>query len=260
MSTQSPASPDSSTRAASIPYGNGHCWPRCRSRKDFRSPVPADPVSGCCSTVFVVAPKALPQSVSINVTRGVRVALIAALVALLAACGSLTTAAGLVGRLGEEGFANPNVEVSTTNGVDIVSVTVSGHSTLQSGAAFDFIAEIVWTTFPRHLDVLNVTVGAESGNIDRADLVAFLGPRDPALDAETIGGDFATTFIWLGIGFLVFLVGLVVLVVLLVRRSRRRGRQRPPMPPPPGSYAPPGYPTPPVGPPLGNPPPAQPPL
>lgn len=200
-----------------------------------------------------------PQSVSINVTRGVRVTLIAALVALLAACGSLTTAAGLVGRIGEEGFADPYVEVSTANGVDVVTVTSSGHSTLQGEAAFNPIAEIVWTTFPRHFDVLNVTVGPESGNIDRAGLEAFFGPRDPALDAKTIGGDFVTTFIWLGIGLLVFLVGLVVLVVLLVRRSRRRSQQRqgPPMPPP-GSYPPPGYPTSPVGPPSSNPPPAQP--
>ncbi len=190
-----------------------------------------------------------------------RLGLLGLLLALLAGCGSLAAAGQLQGALGQDGFTNPSVNVSNTNGVDTVTVTASAHSSLAGQEAVNRAAEITWTTFPRRFDRLEVTVGSDQQSGSYQDLAQFFGPRNPQLDAQTIGGDFGGTLIGVGVGILVVIIAVVVLVVLLVRRSSRRRRQA--GQPPPGAYPPPGYPppgqAPPGYPPPGYPPPGNPP-
>jgi hypothetical protein len=185
-----------------------------------------------------------------------RLTMLALLLALVAGCGSIAAAAELSATLAQDGFTNPNVNVATRNGVDTVTVTASGHSSLTGDEALNRAAEITWQTFPRRLDVLEVTVGPDQGTATRAQLEAAFGPRNPELDARTIGGDFVGPLIGVGVGFLILIIGVVLLVVLLVRRSRRRRAAGAPAQP---GYPPPGYPPPGAPPPGGYPPPGAPP-
>jgi preprotein translocase subunit SecF len=186
-------------------------------------------------------------------THRIGIALLALVAILLTGCGGnpLQTAIDMSGRLAQDGFRDSNVNLRTTNRGDIVVVTSTGHDRLSDQDAYIRAGELVWTQLPLRFDEIQIQVGPDGVHADRDDLTATFGPRDPALDAQTIGGaiggGLATVgLIALGV-FLVLLVLVVLLIVWLVRRSRRR---RPPGPPPP--YGPPqGYRFPPGPPPAG---------
>lgn len=171
-----------------------------------------------------------------------------ALVALLlAGCGALSTALDMSGRLGRDGFQDCSVQLNSSNGRDIVEVTFAGHRTLRGEPAIDRAAEIVWDELPLRFDEIVVTGGRDTFSMQRQDVEAAYGPRNPALDKRGIGQEIGGSFATVGIIVLIVVVvgtGLLVwLVVWLVRRDRRR--RRPPGPfrpfppgPPPGPYRP----------------------
>ncbi|WP_300011569.1 hypothetical protein [Pseudonocardia sp.] len=180
--------------------------------------------------------------------------LLTAVLAVLAGCGAVSAAADLSAALGRAGYPDVGVSLNSTNGVDGVVVTTGPHPTLTGEAAFDGVAQVVWAELPRRIDRIDIEVGAESAGIDRANLEARFGPRDPALDEATIGGDVAGTLGVVGVVLLAVPVLVVVLVVLLVRRSRRRRRERRAEPPA-GGWDPRHGAYPPQGGPAGYPPP-----
>ncbi len=187
-------------------------------------------------------------------TQRIGIALLALIAILLTGCGGnpLQTAIDMSGRLAQDGFRDSNVNLRTTNRGDIVVVTSTGHDTLSDQDAYRRAGELVWTQLPLRFDEIQIQVGPDGVHADRDDLAATFGPRDPALDAQTIGGAIGGGLATIGLialgVFLVLLVLVVLLIVWLVRRSRRR---RPP-PGPPAPYGPPqGHRFPPGPPPAG---------
>ncbi|MGW6931345.1 hypothetical protein ACWGE0_14895 [Lentzea sp. NPDC054927] len=161
-----------------------------------------------------------------------RLALLLFLAATLAGCGVISDMADLQVRLKDAGYTSVSTDHGSVNGSDRLEVRAAssdpGHST-------DQIAEIVWDSYPQHLDQVSVTLNGTYEVYSEDDLNKAFGDRQvtekPDDDADTT----RTIVTWLIVGavvFLLFLVGLIVLIVFLVRRSRRTKTQQ--YPPPPG--------------------------
>ena len=187
-------------------------------------------------------------------------ALITVLVGGCAGGNPLQTAIDMSGRLAEDGFCDTTVNLNSTNGRDIVVVSASGHDSLSGEPAFIKAGELVWTQLPLRFDEIRIEIGNDATKASRQQLETSFGPRDPALDEQTIGGAIGGAFATIGIiALAVTLVVIMVAALLtlwLVRRSRRRRAAAPPWPPgPPHGGPPPWQPGPPPG---YGPPPADP--
>lgn len=150
--------------------------------------------------------------------------------ALVGGCGMLTDLASLRGRITDAGYEQVQLNHKQTNGHDVVTVDALTPDERATDDDVEKIARIVWETYPRTVDELNITInGRHAGPFSRDELARAFGDRDPELDKGTGLG-------WLLlIGLLVVLTIaalVVVLVAVLVRRNRRASRAPdPPYPP-----------------------------
>ncbi len=160
-----------------------------------------------------------------------RLALLLFLAATLVGCGVISDMADLQVRLKDAGYTSVSTDHGSVNGSDRLEVRAAssdpGHST-------DQIAEIVWDSYPQHLDQVSVTLNGTYEVYSEDDLSKAFGDRQvtekPDDDADTM----RTIVTWLIVGavvFLLFLVGMIILIVFLVRRSRRTKTQQYPQPP-----------------------------
>lgn len=185
-------------------------------------------------------------------------------VAAIAACSTIEAFTDLSGALRSEGFTD--VEATVGGGDPVVLVVKAGApSGTETDEALDDATEIVWTTFPRRFDVLQLTVDGEGRRRDYAEIEEELGARPARLDETDLTDEVTRLSVGLVIGLVasVLLVALVIGVVILVVTRRRRRRGVVGGPPPTGltAWAPPvGAPgVPPGGPPPGWAPPTGPP-
>lgn len=122
------------------------------------------------------------------------------------------------------------------------------------------IAEIVWDTYPRQFDTLEIDLDGDTDTFSRGELQEQFGPRDPELDERDFDDEVRSGLRTASITAAAFLVaGIIAIVVTLVVLRRRTNRNPPPPPPPPAP--PPGWvprqappPPPPVAPPPPPPP------
>ncbi|MFD4673691.1 hypothetical protein ACFWNN_28470 [Lentzea sp. NPDC058450] len=156
-----------------------------------------------------------------------RLALFALLCLTLAGCGVIGDVADLQARLTDAGFSGVSTNHSSTNGTDRVDVSATA---LDETKTPDDIAEIVWDTYPRHVDQLSVSLNGTYGNYTEEELRATFGERavtEKADDDADVGRTIVTWLIVAAVVFVLFVIGMIVLIVFLVRRTRRRR-----MPPP----------------------------
>lgn len=119
------------------------------------------------------------------------------------------------------------------------------------------IAEVVWRTYPRRFDTLEVELDGDVTTFTRGQLREAFGPRDPALDERSFDDDVRSGLrVGLYAATVLIVLGVTAIVITLVV-LRRRARQTPPWPGAPGPgtgpVAGPGWapPPPPPGPPPG---------
>jgi hypothetical protein len=180
-----------------------------------------------------------------------RLALLALLCVTLVGCAAIADLAGLQTRIEDAGYRNVSLYHRSNNGTDILELTASG-----SDPAHDHegLAEIVWDTYPEHLDHLSITLNGTQEVYDEADLREAFGERQVTEKPDDDADVMKSLVTWLIVGaivFVLFVVGVIILVVVLVRRSNRRKAQQMQQYPPPG-WPPAG--PPPAGPPAGPPP------
>jgi hypothetical protein len=166
-----------------------------------------------------------------------RLALLLLLCAGLAGCGVISDLADLQTRLKDAGYSGISTDHGSINGSDRLEVRASSSDPAHST---DQIAEIVWDSYPRHLDQVSVALNGTHEVYSADDLRKAFGERQVTERPDDDGRTVVTWLIVAAAVFLLFLVGLVVLIVFLVRRSRRRTVQQfPPQNPP--QYPPPGW-------------------
>jgi hypothetical protein len=182
----------------------------------------------------------------------------------LGGCAILRDITELNGRIERAGYTDVSTNHSTVNGLTTITITANTVASRRAESEdVEEIAKIVWETYPRDFDRLQIELnGRQADELTRDDLEAALGPRPAQLvrDDNTL---MIVLIVVLSV-FLVLIAAIVLIVILLVRRQSRRARQmRPnapypgpappgwPPPPPPGYSAPPppGYSVPPPGPP-----------
>ena len=168
-----------------------------------------------------------------------RLALLVLLCATLVGCAAIADLAGLQTRIQDAGYTNVSLYHRSNNGTDIVEITASGSSP-------DKIAEIVWDTYPEHVDQVAITLNGNQEVYSEAQLRDAFGDRAVTEKPDDDTDVMKSIVTWLIVGVVVFLlliVGVIILVVVLVRRSRRRKAQQPPYyPPPPPNWPPAGPP------------------
>jgi hypothetical protein len=168
-----------------------------------------------------------------------RFALFVLLCAALAGCGAIADLAALQTRVQDAGYTNVSLYHRSNNGTDVLEITASGPDP-------DQIAEIVWDTYPEHVDQVAINLSGTQTVYTEAELRDVFGDRAVTEKPDDDTDVMKSIVTWLIVGAVVFLlliVGVIILVVVLVRRSRRRKAQQPPHYPP----HPPGWP--PAGPP-----------
>jgi len=191
-------------------------------------------------------------------------------VVLVASCGTLADLESLSNRIADAGYEQVQVNHSLTNGRDVVTVealTPTGPATDEDA---ERIARIVWESYPRMVDELQITLNGRSLTVSRGELAEFFGDRDPALDQ---GSGFGQVLLIILLVVLAVVAFVVVLVIVLVRQSRRNRRvpyapyppqhpwvMYPPVPSAhePSPYGPPSGAASPYGPPAGQPPASEP--
>ncbi|GLY50865.1 hypothetical protein [Lentzea sp. NBRC 102530] len=161
-----------------------------------------------------------------------RLALFVLLCVTLAGCGVIGDVADLRARLIDAGYAGVAIYQTSTNGTDRVEVG----ATTQDGTKSNYdVAEIVWDSYPRHVDELRVMLNATVTQYTAEELRVKFGERgvtEKPDDDTDLGRTIITWLIVAAVVFLLFVVGVIVLIVFLVRRSRRRRVQQPPFYPP----------------------------
>jgi hypothetical protein len=155
-----------------------------------------------------------------------RLGLLLLLCTALVGCGAITDMADLQTRLKDAGYTGVSTDQGTVNDVTRLEVRASStdaaHSTKQ-------IAEIVWDTYPQHVDQVSVVLNTSQEVYSADELRSAFGEREVAeKPAEDVGGTIVTWLIVGAVVFLLFLAGLIVLIVFLVRRSRRMQQYPPP--------------------------------
>jgi hypothetical protein len=156
----------------------------------------------------------------------------------LAGCGVIGDLATLQARLEDTGLTNVSTFHETVDGDDRLEVTADSSDAARTT---DQIAEVVWDSYPQHVDQVSITLNQAYEVYSADQLQQAFGDRQVAVKADD-DADVGTTIVtWLVVAavvFLLFIAGVITLVVVLVRRSHRRGQQRQPYYPPP----PPGWP------------------
>ena len=169
-----------------------------------------------------------------------RLALLVLLCATLVGCAAIADLANLQIKIEDAGYTNVSLYHRSNNGTDLLEITASGSDP-------DQIAEIVWDTYPEHVDQVAITLGGTQQVYSEADLSEAFGERQVTVkpDDETdVMKSIVTWLIVAAVVFLLLVIGVIILVVVLVRRSRRRKAQQPPYypPPPPSGWPPAGPP------------------
>jgi hypothetical protein len=181
--------------------------------------------------------------------------------AAIVGCSTIEAFTDLTGALRAEGFSDVEATVGGDGSPVVLVVTADAPSGSSTDEALDEATEIVWTTFPRRFDVLQLTVDGEGRRLDYAEIEEDLGARPARLDETDLTDEVTRLSLGLVVGLVagVLLVALVVGIVLLVATRRRRRRGVIGGPPPTGltAWAPPvgapGGPPPAWGPPTGPP-------
>lgn len=191
------------------------------------------------------------------------VALAVLLVLGAAGCGALTDLVDLQLRIQAAGYDVGSVfHDDFTDGSNDVQIEARARAGPDGSEGQRFIAELVWDSYPRRFEAVDVRLDGDLRRFDRAELQESFGARAPELDERTFADEVTRgVLVGMGVGAAVTVVA-VVLIIVLVRRSRRRKAQRfalagpppgAPMPPPVPYY---GVPAPPPWlPPSGYPPP-----
>jgi hypothetical protein len=168
------------------------------------------------------------------------VALVA--VAAIAGCSTIEAFTDLSSALRAEGFTDIEVTVGGGDPVVLV-VNADAPSGSTTSEALDDATEIVWTTFPRRFEVLQLTVDGERRRLGYDEIEEDLGARPARLDRTDLTDEVTRLSLGLIVGLVatVILILLVVGVVLLVvsRRRRRRGVMGGPPPAGVAAWAPP---------------------
>ncbi|KJK47793.1 hypothetical protein UK23_19355 [Lentzea aerocolonigenes] len=151
-----------------------------------------------------------------------RFALFVLLCAALTGCASLADLATLQSRIQHEGYQKVSVYHRSNNGTDTLEISASGSDP-------DKVAEIVWDTYPEHLDRLVITLDGTGKRYTEADLREAFGERQvtekPDDDAD-VTKTIVTGVVVAAVTFLLLGAGAVVLVVVLMRRARHRKAQQ----------------------------------
>lgn len=153
-----------------------------------------------------------------------RFALLVLLCATLVGCAAIADLASLQTRVQDAGYRNVSLYHRSHNGTDLLEITASGSDP-------DQVAEIVWDTYPEHVDKVSITLNGTEKVYSEADLRDAFGERQVTEKPDDDADVMKSLVKWLIIGavvFLLFVVGLIILIVVLVRRSRRRKAQQPP--------------------------------
>ena len=159
-----------------------------------------------------------------------RFALFVLLCAALAGCGAIADLASLQTALQDAGYTNVSLYHRSNNGTDVLEISASGPDP-------DQIAEIVWDTYPEHVDQVAITLSGTQTVYTEAELRDTFGDRAVTEKPDDDTDVMKSIVTWLIVGAVVFLlliVGVIILVVVLVRRSNRRKAQQPPNWPPAG--------------------------
>lgn len=156
-----------------------------------------------------------------------RFALFVLLCAALTGCSAIADLASLQTRIQDAGYTNVRLHHRSTNGTDSVEITASGSDA-------DQVAEIVWDTYPEHIDQLSITLDGVPRTYTEADLRDTFGERqvtEKPDDDTDVMRSIVTWLIVAVVAFLLLAAGAIILIVVLVRRSRRLKAQQPPYPP-----------------------------
>src|SRR5215217_7810269 len=166
---------------------------------------------------------AIPRASTLRGWRALLAVLLCA--ATAGGCAMVADIAGLTSRIQDAGYENVQVNHKVTNGVDVLTVEAVTPNEPATDEDALRIAEIVWTTYPRQVDRLDLVLnGRQVVSASRQDLTEEFGQRNPDLDKGTGIG----RILLVGLAIVgVMLVLLVLLIVLLIRRGRRRARQMP---------------------------------
>jgi hypothetical protein len=157
-----------------------------------------------------------------------RFALFVLLCATLVGCAAIADLASLQTRIQDAGYQNVSLYHRSNNGTDLLEITASGSDP-------DQVAEIVWDTYPEHVDQVSITLNGAETVYSEADLRDAFGERQVTEKPDDDTDVMKSLVTWLIVGAAVFLllaIGLIILIVVLVRRSRRRKAQHPPYYPP----------------------------
>lgn len=158
-----------------------------------------------------------------------RLALLLILGLALAGCGAVTDMTDLQTRLKDTGYTGIATDQGTVNGVTRLEVRASSSDPAHSTK---HIAELVWDSYPQHVDQISVVLNNSQEVYSEKALRTEFGERGVTEKAaEDVGRTVVTWLLVAAVVFLLFLAGLIFLIVFLVRRSRRRA---PRYPPPPG--------------------------
>ncbi|MEV6236804.1 hypothetical protein [Lentzea sp. NPDC051838] len=166
-----------------------------------------------------------------------RLALFVLLCAALTGCAAIADLATLQTRIHDTGYENVSLYHRSNNGVDTLEITANGPDP-------DEVAQIVWDTYPEHIDHLSITLPGGQTTYTEAELRDTFGERQVTEKPDDDTDVTKTLVTWLiigGVAFLLLVLGVIILIVVLVRRSRRKAQQQPyphlPYPPPPGPPA-----------------------
>ncbi|MFS8095654.1 hypothetical protein LFM09_00785 [Lentzea alba] len=168
-----------------------------------------------------------------------RLALLVLLCASLVGCAAIADLANLQIRIEDAGYTNVSLFHRSNNGTDLLEITATGSDP-------EKVAEIVWDTYPEHVDQVAITLSGTPKVYTEAELQAAFGDRAVTEKPDDDSDIMKSIMTWLIVGVIVFVLliaGVIVLVVVLVRRSnRRKAQQQPYYPPPPPGWQPPGPP------------------
>lgn len=174
-----------------------------------------------------------------HVVKGLVAAL--AVIFCLAGCGAVSALLDTQRALRDAGYSG-GLNVNDTNGFSTATADVT--STKES-ADPDEVATIVWRTYPRRIDSIDVILnGDPSAPYARSAMLELAGPRPAGYDDKTFGDDakgvVIGAVIGIGVGFVALLAIVVLIVVLVVRNRRKRQAQAVAYYPQPWGAQPPG--------------------